>query len=204
MAYRKKEAADFSKNVLAQYGLLDDEDDDEVDAAVAEDEEQKKGDGEGGEDALEDEVAAVTRKRPRLTPELLISKFDAFLGPTFRGLSDVQQPGHWCAKLVRLYESWADSVFPQLSLEVFLKRCEKQSSNLAIKNALFELSRKRARIEEAEEEAREGAPETGMPEMQLEAEMGGKEAEKVQQDEQPVPAELQQEDEDDELVLIFD
>jgi hypothetical protein len=209
-SYRRKEAADFRKNVLEQYGLLDDdEDDDEVDANN--DEEEAVAAAAGGkaeEEKEEDEVDAVKAKRPRLTPELLASRFDAFLGPPFRGLSETKSAGLWCAKLVRLYESWADSVFPQLALEVFLKRAEKASSSVVVKNALFELSRKRARIEEAEEDAKaEGLPPPPPPPpASLEA---------VDLGEQPIPDEFEaqaapavpakdKEEEDDELILIFD
>ena len=207
-AYRRKDAADFSRNVLEQYGLLDeDEEEDEVQAAGNEEDEAQVVDGKPEEGAEEEqEVDAVTRKRPRLTPELLVSKFDAFLGPTFRGLSETKSPGLWCAKLVRLYESWADGVFPQLALEVFLKRCEKQSSSVQIKNALFELGRKRARMEEAEEEAREAAaPE---PAQQEEPGQPIPEELEVAADVAPVqnsvPAKDKEELEEDELILIFE
>ncbi len=218
MAYRRKDATDFSRNVLEQYGLLeDDEDEDEVEAAGNDEEEAAVAAAAAAkpDEEKEDEVDAVKAKRPRLTAELLASHFDAFLGPTFRGLSETKSPGLWCAKLVRLYESWADSVFPQLALEVFLKRAEKVSSSVVVKNALFELSRKRARIEEAEEEAREDGAPPPPPELPREA----------GQEEQPVPEEFEaaaaaqqerstaaaalpakdkEEEEEDELILIFE
>lgn len=90
--------------------------------------------------------------RPKLTPEVVINKLDALTGPSFRALCTIDDPALWLQRLMRLYQGWADSVFPQLPFEVFLKRLENMSSLAAIKHATFELMRKRRREEDEEEE----------------------------------------------------
>jgi hypothetical protein len=42
-----------------------------------------------------DDVAAVKRKRPRLTPTVVIDKFDLLMSDNFRKLSEIQSPSEW-------------------------------------------------------------------------------------------------------------
>lgn len=144
--------------------------------------------GQGGE---EDEVAAVKSKRARLTPDVVIGKFELLLGAQFRGLSQQTQPEAWAAKLVKLYESWADAVFPQIPFDTFLRRLEAMSSRDQMKEALWHLSVKRAKIEEQEAIQQEEA--------EIEAARQG----------QPINhantnnSNAQDEEEEDDLVLVF-
>ena len=108
------------------------------------------GPGEGiGEEEEEAAVAAV-HKRPRLTAQLVADKLEPLMGPPFRALSQIHSPGQWAAKLLKLYEAWADTVFPSIPFDTFLKRLEKMSSQQLMKDALWALARKRATMEEME------------------------------------------------------
>ena len=131
----------------------------------------------GGEDSAagvaaagdgEDEVAAVSSKRPRLTAALVEEKLDVLMGPQFRALSEIKSPGQWVAKLMKLYESWADTVFPQVEFDTFLKRLEKMSSQQPMKDALWTLARTRAKIEAQEAIEREEQEMAGLIDPQVE------------------------------------
>jgi hypothetical protein len=152
-AFRKKQAPDFDRNFLAQYEDLDFDNDEDVEAVVEEEEEQ--GVNVAGEDENKDDgVTGVSRKRPKMTASVVVDKLDVFLGPKFRSLSEIKDPEQWLSKLMRLYENWADSVAP-VSMEVFFKRLEKWSSQPIVKNALYDLQCKRARMADAEDDEAE-------------------------------------------------
>ncbi len=201
-SFRKRVAPDFSKNVLEQYSDLEEDEDDlepqieeEVEAVTAPE----------GADAVADDddgVKGVSRKRPKMTPDLVASKLDTFLGPKFRALSEVKSSELWVSKLLRLYEEWADSVFPSVGLEQFLKRLEKMSSSVVIKDGLFNLARKRARMDDIEAEDAENAAAAAAAAVLPAADAAFPELEDsvVQQAQPAVPAD----EEEDDLVLIYD
>jgi hypothetical protein len=198
-SFRKRVAPDFTKDFLAQYDLEDDEDG--VEPEIEEEVEPVVGEEKAAE---EDDVQGVSRKRPKMTAELVAGKLDAFLGPKFRSLHEIKTPEQWVSKLLRLYEEWADSVFPSVGLEQFLKRLEKMSGTTTIKNAMFELCRKRARMQELEEEDNNNAAaemmavaEADFPELA--------ELQDVPKENEAAPQISRAEPEsDDELVLLFD
>lgn len=200
MAYRRKAPVDFGRDVLAQYEDLADLDGDDAEPEIVEEEEVGAVQAEG---ANEEEVVGVSRKRPKMTPDVVVAKLDAFLGPKFRGLSEIKSPEQWLAKLLRLYEEWSDSVFPGVAFEQFLKRLEKMSSAVVVKNGLWDLCRKRSRMDEQEEEqlddaaaAAAGAVVPEFPELEERAPEPPAQQQQV--------AASAREEESDELVLIFD
>jgi hypothetical protein len=68
------------------------------------------------------EVEGVKKSsRPKLTPALVVPKLEYLTGPSFRALCTVDDPTEWVTRLMKLYEGWANLVFPQLPFDVFLK-----------------------------------------------------------------------------------
>lgn len=167
--FRRKNqpAVDLSRdNILAQYGIMEDGEEDELEEGLQEEEEEEepgreREEQEGAKDEEDNVEAEKARKRPKLTPAVVVPKLELLTGPAFCALSQCNADGsfkltpkEWVAKLATLYERWADQVFPQMPVDVFLKRLEKMPQT-EIRKELQRLQKtqRQKEDEQAEEEA---------------------------------------------------